>query len=165
MRFLHPGRRTVATGLVALVASGAAAGVITVAGASSRQAEDSAATSQLSAANASAAGASHRGSRAARPALLRLLIRETAKQTGAGRKTVMQDLRSGQTLDQVAGGKASAVAAAALAQVRARLDGAVAAHRITSAQEQKRLSAAQAAIAQLMGENLAARLPGRSHTA
>ena len=85
------------------------------------------------------------------------LLKAAAQYLGLSRGALAKDLRSGQTLAQVAQAQGKSVAglqAALLASVKARLDKAVAAGRITAAQEQQRLAAAQTRIAQLVGRPL-----------
>ena len=86
--------------------------------------------------------------------LVRALIRATAKETGLSLKTIRHDLRSGQTLDQIAGSKAGAVANDALAAIRSRLDAAVSAGKITKAQEATRLAKAPGRIQAVMSTAL-----------
>ena len=152
-------RRGVAVGLAALAATAA------IGAAAAISAGSAAGTTQDTALNAAAdlvatqvaadstAPSRHR----AGVALLRLAIRATLKETGLSRATVIQDLRSGQTLSSIAGSKAGAVESDVLGRVHARLDRAVAAHRITAAQEADRLAAAKTALDKLMSSNLSTR--------
>ncbi len=85
------------------------------------------------------------------------LLKAAAQYLGLSRGALTKDLRSGQTLAQIAqahGKSVSGLQAALLASVKARLDKAVAAGRITAAQEQQRLAAAQTRIAQLVARPL-----------
>ena len=50
--------------------------------------------------------------------VLKTLISVTAQQTGLTEQQVMQDLRNGQSIDQIAGSKAAAIKAAVLAQLQ-----------------------------------------------
>jgi len=80
------------------------------------------------------------GVRAVAARAARQLVRLVAKQTDQTPKQVGALLRQGETLDQVSGAKAQAVVAAAEAAVKSRLDAAVAAGKITPAQEATRLA-------------------------
>ena len=87
-------------------------------------------------------------------ALVGALVRATAKETGLSPKTIRQDLRSGQTLNQIAGSKTGDVAHDVLAAVQARLDKAVDSGKITKQQEADRLAKATARIRTLMSSQL-----------
>ena len=63
------------------------------------------------------------------------LVVATAAATGQTPKQVRAELRSGKSLDQIAGSKAASVKAAVTADVKALLDKAVADHTITQARE------------------------------
>jgi hypothetical protein len=94
-----------------------------------------------------------------RPALALALVRAAAKETGIAPKTIRQDLLSGQTLDQIAGGKAAAVENDVLTALQTRLDKAVNAGKITKDQEANRLAQAKARIETVMSKPL-----GTQHT-
>ena len=152
MRF-HLNARTVALGAIAVVATaglGTAAGLSIAAAAPSYQAAVAAST------DASRTAANHLGH--AGRGLFRLVMRTTVKDTGLARSTVLADLRAGQTFDQIAGAKKSAVESDVLALLQARLTKAVAAHRITQAQADARLGKAKTAVETLMAANLSGRL-------
>ena len=83
-------------------------------------------------------------------ALRAALVRATAKETGLTPKTVRQDLRSGQTLDQIAGSKAGAVEADVLTALQQRLDAAVTKGTITKDKEADLLAKAKPRIDTLM---------------
>ena len=87
-------------------------------------------------------------------ALVLALVRATAKETGLSAKTIRQDLRSGQTLDQVAGAKAGAVAHDVLSAMQTRLDKLVDSGKITKQQETDRLAKATTRIQTLMSTKL-----------
>jgi hypothetical protein len=152
MRF-HLNARRVALGAIAVVATaglGTAAGLSIAAAAPSYQAAVAAST------DASRAAANHAGH--AGRGLFRLLMRATVKETGLARATVLADVRAGQSFDQIAGSKKSAVESDVLSTLQARLAKAVAAHRITQAQADARLAKAKTALEKLMAANLSGRL-------
>lgn len=91
-----------------------------------------------------------------RPALALAVVRATAKETGLSPKTIRQDLRAGQTLDQIAGAEAGAVEHDVLAALQARLEKAVAAGRITKDQEAARLATAKTRVEALMSAPIGA---------
>lgn len=86
--------------------------------------------------------------------LVRALVRATEKETGLPAKAIRQDLRSGQTLDQIAGSKAGDVAHDVLAAIQARLDKLVDSGKITKAQEASRLAKATTRIQTVMSTKL-----------
>jgi hypothetical protein len=83
-------------------------------------------------------------------ALHPLLVEQTATQTGQTVKQVRSELRSGRSLDQIAGSKAQAVRDAVLDTVTKRLDALRAQGTITQAQETKILHRVQTRIAKVM---------------
>ena len=87
------------------------------------------------------------------------LARETMHETGVNGKTLLQDLRAGQTLDQIAGAKASAVVDAVVETAQSRLDALVKTGRITADEEQLRLARLRCEANEIMGMNLAPFLP------
>jgi hypothetical protein len=91
------------------------------------------------------AGARHLGLQ-----LRRLLVAETAKQTGQTGKQVRAELRSGKSLDAIAGSKAQAVRDAVLDTITRRLDALRAKGTITQAQETKILARMQTRITKVM---------------
>lgn len=147
-------RFAAAATLVALAGGatgGAAYAVVNTAGATP-VAQELAATTAASpspSAGAPATNGHHRGR-----ALVVALIRATAKETGLSAKTVRQDLRSGQTLDQIAGSKAGDVAHDVLSAIQARLDKLVDSGKITKQQETDRLAKAAARIQTVMSTKL-----------
>jgi hypothetical protein len=82
--------------------------------------------------------------------LRRLLVAETAKQTGQTVKQVRTELRGGKSLDGIAGSKAQAVRDAVLDTVTKRLDALRAKGTITQAQETKILARMQTRITKVM---------------
>ena len=94
--------------------------------------------------------------------LARALVHATAMETGLPVKTVLQDLAAGQTLNQIAGSKASAVENDVLTAMRQRLDRAVDRGKITKQQEEDLLAKAKTRIEKLMGENLSKTFHGAS---
>jgi hypothetical protein len=82
------------------------------------------------------------------------LYRESVKETGLSRTTVLKDLLNGETLAQIDGSKAQAVESAVMARVTTRLNKAVAAGKITQTQATALSSAATAGISKLMDLNL-----------
>jgi hypothetical protein len=96
--------------------------------------------------------------------IVRALVHATAKATGLPVTTVLKDLAAGQTLNQIAGGKAAAVENDALTALQKRLDRAVDRHKITKQQEADLLAKAKTRIEKLMGEDLSKALHGASPT-
>lgn len=82
------------------------------------------------------------------------LFRESVKETGLSRTTVLKDLLNGETLAQIDGSKAQAVESAVMARITTRLNKAVAAGKITQTQARALSSAASAGISKLMNLNL-----------
>jgi len=82
------------------------------------------------------------------------LYRESVKETGLSRTTVLKDLLNGETLAQIDGSKAQAVGSAVMARITTRLNKAVAAGKITQTQATALSGAARAGISRLMGLNL-----------
>jgi hypothetical protein len=82
------------------------------------------------------------------------LFRESVKETGLSRTTVLKDLLNGETLAQIDGSKAPAVESAVMAKITTRLNKAVTKGKITKAQETALSSAATAGISKLMNLNL-----------
>ncbi|MBV8195013.1 MAG: hypothetical protein JOY80_05740 [Candidatus Dormibacteraeota bacterium] len=82
------------------------------------------------------------------------VVRATSRETGLSLQTIREDLRNGETLDQIAGSKASAVENDVLAALKTRLDKAVDAHKITQQQETNRLNLAKQRIESLMEKQL-----------
>jgi hypothetical protein len=89
-----------------------------------------------------------------------VLLRAAAQYLQLDRAALAKDLRSGQTLAQVAnaqGKSVSGLQAAMVAAVKAKLDAAVAAGRITSTREQQVLARVQKVVDRLVNAKLAAR--------
>lgn len=84
------------------------------------------------------------------------LFRESVKETGLSRTTILKDLLNGETLAQIDGSKAQAVESAVMAKFTTRLNKAVSAGKITKTQEASLSSAATAGISKLMNLNLSA---------
>ena len=82
--------------------------------------------------------------------LRRLLVAETAKQTGQTVAQVRAELRSGKSLDSIAGSKAQSVRDAVLDTITRRLDALRAKGTITQAQETKILARMQTRITKVM---------------
>lgn len=82
------------------------------------------------------------------------LYRESVKETGLSRTTVLKDLLNGETLAQIDGSKAQTVESAVMARITTRLNKAVAAGKITQTQATALSSAATAGIGKLMDLNL-----------
>ena len=82
------------------------------------------------------------------------LFRESVKETGLSRTTVLKDLLNGETLAQIDGSKAQAVESAVMAKITTRLNKAVADGKITQTQATTLSSAATAGISKLMNLNL-----------
>jgi hypothetical protein len=82
------------------------------------------------------------------------LFRESVKETGLSRTTILKDLLNGETLAQIDGSKAQAVESAVMAKITTRLSKAVADGKITQTQATALTTAAQAGISKLMNLNL-----------
>jgi hypothetical protein len=82
------------------------------------------------------------------------LFRESVKETGLSRTTVLKDLLNGETLAQIDGSKAQAVESAVMAKITTRLNKAVTNGKISKTQETTLSSAATAGISKLMNLNL-----------
>jgi len=148
--------RRLAIAAAAMVVSGAvAATIVTVEGASTQGAAQAQLTAQA-VQHAAQGAARHRGFRLP---LLRALVAATAKETGIPVATIRQDLRAGETLNQIAGAKAGAVINDVLARVKVRLDKARDAGKITQAQETRLLARATARIDHLMSAHLTKAAP------
>lgn len=146
-------RRVAAAATLVTLAGGAAGGAAFAAVNSS----DAAPVAQELAATTTATPAPSTNSPAKsghRHALVAALVRATAKETGLSPKTVRQDLRSGQKLDQIAGGKAGDVAHDVLSAIQPRLDKLVDSGKITKEQETARLAKAATRIQTVMSAKL-----------
>jgi hypothetical protein len=82
------------------------------------------------------------------------LFRESVKETGLSRTTVLKDLLNGETLAQIDGSKTQAVETAVMAKVTARINKAVTNGKITSAEAATLTTDANAGISKLMNLNL-----------
>jgi hypothetical protein len=78
------------------------------------------------------------------------LVQATVKETGLSLATVRADLRSGKSLDEIAGSKATTVVNDVLAKVQARLQKAVTAGRLTTTAEANELAKVKARLEALM---------------
>jgi hypothetical protein len=90
----------------------------------------------------------------------RVLLAAAAQYLQIDRTTLAHDLRSGQSLAQIAGARGKSVSgleAALVAAVRTKLDAAVSAGRMTSAGEQRLLARVQETVGKLVNAKLAAR--------
>ena len=97
----------------------------------------------------------HAGARAVAARHIALaLFRESVKETGLSRTTVLKDLLNGETLAQIDGSKAQAVENAVMAKLTTRLNKAVSDGKITKAQATTFSAAATAGISKLMNLNL-----------
>ncbi|MGH7685302.1 MAG: hypothetical protein ACREN2_00550 [Candidatus Dormibacteria bacterium] len=114
----------------------------------------SAATAAQTLAATTSAGAAPVAGHHAGLALGAALVRATANETGVTPKTVRQDLRSGQTLDQIAGGTAGAVETDVLTALQQRLDAAVTKGTITKEKEADLLAKAKPRLEKLMSSPL-----------
>ncbi len=101
------------------------------------------------------AKAGHAGAKAVAARHIALaLFRESVKETGLGRTTVLTDLLNGETFAQVDGSKAQAVESAVMAKITTRLNKAVTNGKLTKTQERALSSAATTGISKLMNLNL-----------
>lgn len=83
----------------------------------------------------------------------------TVKDTGLTRQQVLDQLRQGKTLDQVAGSKAQQVESDALAALKTRLDKAVSGGKLTQDRETTMLDKAKTALEKAMSTDLSSRIP------
>lgn len=89
-----------------------------------------------------------------------VLLKAAAQYIGVSRAELVKEARSGQTLAQIATAHGKTVAGletAMLAAVKAKLDAAVAAGKLTAAQEQTKLARAQQLVDRLVNARLTAR--------
>jgi hypothetical protein len=106
--------------------------------------------------------AAHPGARVVAARRIALaLFRNSVQETGLPRTTVLKDLLNGETLAQIDGSKAATVESAVMAKITARLNKAVANHRITQAQATTLSAEAKAGITKLMGLNLSTYIHAR----
>jgi hypothetical protein len=101
------------------------------------------------------ATAKHPGARAVATRRIALaLFRESVRETGLSRVTVLKDLLEGQTLAQIDGSKAQVVESTVMAKITTRLGKAETNGKITSAQKTTLTTGATASISKLMNMNL-----------
>ena len=89
-----------------------------------------------------------------------VMLRAAAQYLGIQRGELARDVRSGQTLAQIAGARGKSVSgleAAMVAAVKTKLDTAVTTGRLTSAREQQVLARVQKVVGRLVNAKLAAR--------
>ena len=82
------------------------------------------------------------------------LFRESVKETGLSRTTVLKDLLNGETLAQIDGSKAQSVESAVMARITTRVNKAVSAGKISQTQATTLTNAANAGISRLMNLDL-----------
>jgi hypothetical protein len=82
------------------------------------------------------------------------IFRESVKETGLSRTTVLKDLLNGETFAQIDGSKTQAVETAVMAKVTTRINKAVAAGKITQSEATTLSSDAKTGISKLMNLNL-----------
>jgi len=137
-------RHVVATGVVAALLTGSAGAGAAFALSSTKNV--SAATTAAAAKPTSAAGARHH----LRAFAFRALVRLVAKDTNQTPEAVINQLRAGKSLDQIAGSKAASIEQQVLDRLKARLQKAVTNHRITQAQADQRLATWKTRLEKLM---------------
>ena len=145
-------RRRVMVAAVLTAGLGVVAAVPTVAMLSNAASPQSPSSSAAQAANGSGQPGAQRkgkGDHAHRPAM-KTVIADTARISGQSTAQVIAALRSGKTLGEIVGGKQAELKAALLADLKTALDKAVAAHKITAAQEAKMLDKAGPRLDKLM---------------
>lgn len=91
--------------------------------------------------------------------VLASLVPIVVKDTGQTASQVVDALRSGKTLNDIAGPKAQQVESDAINRLRERLDAAVKAGKITEQQEQQRLDKAKTRLDQVMAQSFAGQIP------
>lgn len=135
----------------AIVVAGAAAATLITVHSATTQGSTQAQLSAQAMQHGAQATARHR---AFRLLVLHALMAATAKETGIPILTIRQELRAGETLNQIAGTKASAVINDVLGRVKTRLDEARRAGKITQTQETALLSKATERIDHLMNAHV-----------
>jgi len=88
-----------------------------------------------------------------------------SRDTGLNRDQILEQLRQGKSIDQVAGAKASQVEQDLLAALSQRLDKAVSKGRITADQKAAMLAREKSRLDSLLSQNLADRIPSAGHLA
>ncbi len=78
---------------------------------------------------------------------------------GQSQQQILDQLRSGKTLDQIAGSKASTIEQQALAKLQSDLDKRVAAGKLSSTQEKSMLDKAKTALETAMSSDLSGKIP------
>ncbi|HXA29178.1 MAG TPA: hypothetical protein VN193_10585 [Candidatus Angelobacter sp.] len=78
--------------------------------------------------------------------------------TGQTRQQILDQLRAGKTLDQIAGSKAPAIESQALAKLKTALDKRVSAGKLDAAKEQTMLDRAKTALEKAMSSDLSGKL-------
>ena len=86
------------------------------------------------------------------------LFRESVKETGLSRTTILKDLLNGETLAQIDGSKTQAVESAVMAKITTRISKAESKGKITTAQGATLSTDANAGISKLMNLNLSSYL-------
>ena len=86
--------------------------------------------------------------------IVSLAVKDTAKETGQTLQQVFVDVKQGQTLNQIAGDKATGVESDVMASVKSILDKAVSSGKITQAQEDTLLPKAQTRLDKVMSSDL-----------
>ncbi|MGA7987372.1 MAG: hypothetical protein WCB51_03115 [Candidatus Dormiibacterota bacterium] len=148
-----PGKRVTLTAIAFAVV--AVAGIATVAIVPALAAGLSGSSTTAATSPSPSATTGHPGVKALATRRIALaLFRTSVAETGLPRTTVLKDLLNGETLAQIDGSKAQAVESAVMAKVTARLNNAVANHKITQAEANTLKAAATAGITKLMNLNL-----------
>lgn len=155
-------KRRVALAAAIVAVTGATAGIVVAA---AHTATPAAASPQVAASSTPSPSPPAGARTRARHPLITALVVATAKETGLSITTIRSDLRSGQTLNQVAGSKAGDVENDVLTALRTRLDKAVAGGRLTKDQETARLNAARTRIGTLLAAPLGHRAAGAAQPA
>jgi len=89
----------------------------------------------------------------------RQVLAIAASVLGQTQEQILDQLRSGKTLDQVAGSKASTIEQQALDKLKAALDKRVAAGKLSSTQESTMLDKAKTALEKAMSTDLSGKIP------
>ncbi len=89
----------------------------------------------------------------------RQVLAISATVLGQSQQQILDQLRSGKTLDQIAGSKASTIEQQALAKLQSALDKRVAAGKLSSTQEKSMLDKAKTALDTAMSSDLSGKIP------
>jgi hypothetical protein len=89
----------------------------------------------------------------------RQVLSIAVKDTGLTQQQILDQLRAGKTLDQIAGDKAQQVEQDALAALKTRLDKAVSSGKLTQDRENTMLDKAKSALEKAMSTDLSKRIP------